>query len=103
MAHRVGINPASAAIEYDLRHSFEHARSGLDLHSRITEKENIGIGSVEHSLNTRRRVVLWINDVHIPPHRIILATNCNASRYRLRAHDHDARHSIRLEELAQFL
>ena len=42
----------------------EHARSGLDVHPRIAEKQNGGIGSVEDLLNVRRRVVLWIDDVH---------------------------------------
>jgi hypothetical protein len=64
MAHCVGINPAAAGFTYDLRHSIEHARSGLDVYTRITEKEDIGIGSVEESLNTCGRVVLWIDDVH---------------------------------------
>ena len=52
MAHCVGINPAGAGFTDDLRHSIEHARSGLDVHTRIAEKEDIGIGSVEESLNT---------------------------------------------------
>src|SRR5208282_549583 len=103
MAHCVGINPAGAGFTYDLRHSIEHARSRLDVHTRITEKENIGIGSIEDSLNTCGRVVVWIDDVHTPPRRVILATNCNASRHPLRAHDNDASHPICLEKLAQFL
>src|ERR1700722_1809836 len=64
MADRVGIDPAGARLTNDLRHSIEHARAGLDVHPRVADKENIGIGSVEESLNARGRVVLWIDDVH---------------------------------------
>ncbi len=52
MACCVGIDPAAAGFTDDLRHSIEHARSGLDVHTRITEKQHVGIGSVEDSLNT---------------------------------------------------
>ena len=45
MADRVGIDPASAGIADDLRHSIEHARSGLDIHPRVAEKEDVGIGA----------------------------------------------------------
>jgi hypothetical protein len=54
MAHCVGVNPAGAGFTHHLRHSIKHARSRLDVHPRIAEKENIGIGIVEDSLNTRR-------------------------------------------------
>ena len=120
MADRVGIDPATAGLTYDLRHSLGHARSGLDVHTRITEKQDIGIGSVEEPLNTCGRVVHWIDDVHTPPRRftplllcaegirlidkrVILATRRNASRHPLRPHDNDAGHPICLEKLGQFL
>ncbi|MGA7871136.1 MAG: hypothetical protein WCA22_09580 [Candidatus Binatus sp.] len=64
MAYRVGIYPAGAGFAYDLRHSTEHARPGFDVHTPVTEKENVGIGSVEESLNVGGGVVLWIDDVH---------------------------------------
>jgi len=81
----------------------ERARAGLDLHTRIAEKEDIRIGSVEELLNTWRRVVFWINDVHIPPRHIILGAKRNTSRHWLRAHHYDASHPVCFEKLAQFL
>src|ERR1700687_5083690 len=103
MAQSVGINPACASFTYELRNSIEHARFGFDLHPRIAEKENIGISGVEESLNAWRRVVLWINDVHTPLLRFILAINSDASRRRLRPYYNDAGHPICFEELPQFL
>jgi hypothetical protein len=50
---RVGIDPTSARFTHDLRHSIEHPSARLDVHPRIAEKENVGIGSVEESLNAR--------------------------------------------------
>ena len=38
-----------------------------------------------------------------PPRRVILAANCDASRYRLWPHDDDAGHPICLEKFAQLL
>src|SRR5208282_5510603 len=76
MACCVGINPAAAGFTYDPRHPIEHARSGLDVHTRISEKEDIGVGGVDESLNTRGRVVLWIDDVHIPPRRFAPSLLC---------------------------
>ena len=80
MADRVGINPAGAGFTDDLRHSIEHARSGLDVHTRITEKEHVGIGRVDESLNTRGGVVLWIDDVHLPPRRFAPPVLCAMRR-----------------------
>jgi len=57
-------------------------------------------GDVEELRNTRGRVILWIDDVHTHPRRVILAANCGASRYGLRARDDDAGHTICLEEFA---
>jgi hypothetical protein len=53
MACGVGISPAAAGFTYDPRHPIEHGRSGLDAHTRITEKDDIGISGVDKPLNTR--------------------------------------------------
>ena len=53
MADSVGIDPAGAGFADDIRHSIEHARSGIDVRTWIAEKEHVGIGGVEEPLNAR--------------------------------------------------
>jgi hypothetical protein len=80
MACGIGINPAAAGFTYDPRHSIEHARFGLEIHTRIADKDHVGIGGVDESLNTRGRVVLRIDDVHLPPHSFAPSSVCAMRR-----------------------
>ena len=74
MAYCVRINPAGVGFTKNLRHAIKHARPRLDVYTRITQKEDIGIGGVEEPLNRGGRIVLRIHDVHFT----------SAASYRLR-------------------
>jgi len=80
-----------------------HRRDEQAEQHRGHKKSAMRPGDVEESLDIRGRVILWIDDIQNPPRRVILAANCDASRYRLRAHDDDAGHSVCLEKFAQLL